>query len=101
VVHGNIYILNEPGIACCIDATTGDKKWEERIGGGQSWCSMVHAAGRLYVGNTAGTTFVLEPNPNECKVLAENKLSETMRASHAFSNGQVFLRTYRALYCFE
>ena len=101
VVGDYIYILNEPGLAWCIDATTGDKKWEERIGGGQSWCSMIHAAGRLYVGNTAGTTFVLEPNPNECKVLAENKLNETMRASHAFSNGQIFLRTYKALYCVE
>ncbi|HEY2412690.1 MAG TPA: PQQ-binding-like beta-propeller repeat protein [Pirellulaceae bacterium] len=101
VVAGHIYILNEPGLASCIDAKTGDKKWEQRIGGGQSWCSMVHAAGRLYVGNTAGTTFVLEPNPTECKILAENKLGETMRASHAFSDGQVFMRTYKGLYCVE
>jgi outer membrane protein assembly factor BamB len=101
VVDGHIYILNEPGLAWCLDAKTGEKKWEERLGGGQSWCSMVHAAGRLYVGNTAGTTFVLEPNPNECKVLAENKLDETMRGSGAFSNGQIFIRTYRRLYCIE
>lgn len=101
VVDGYIYILNEPGLAWCLDAKTGEKKWEERLGGGQSWCSMVHAAGRLYVGNTAGTTFVLEANPNTCKVLAENKLDETMRGSHAFSDGQIFIRTYRALYCIE
>ena len=62
---------------------------------------MDHVAGRLYVGNTAGTTFVLEPNPKECKILAENKLGETTRASAAFSNGQIFIRTHQNLYCIE
>jgi outer membrane protein assembly factor BamB len=101
VVDGYIYILNEPGLAWCLDARTGEKKWEQRLAGGHSWCSMVHAAGRLYIGNTAGTTFVWEVNPTECKVLAENKLDETMRGSPAFSDGQIFIRTYRALYCLE
>jgi outer membrane protein assembly factor BamB len=101
VVGEDIYILNEPGIAWCLDAKTGDKKWEQRLNGGVSWSSMDHVAGRLYVGNTAGTTFVLEANPKECKILAENKLGETTRASPAFSNGQIFIRTYKNLYCIE
>jgi outer membrane protein assembly factor BamB len=101
VVDGNVYILNEPGIAWCLDANTGDKKWEQRLPGGVSWSSMDYVAGRLYVNNTAGTTMVLEPNPQECKVLAENKLGETTRASPAFSNGQIFIRTYQNLYCIE
>jgi outer membrane protein assembly factor BamB len=101
VVNGDIYILNEPGIAWCLDPKTGEKKWEERLPGGVSWSSMNHVAGRLYVGNTAGTTFVLEPNPNECRILAENQLGETTRASPAYSNGQVFIRTYQNLYCIE
>jgi outer membrane protein assembly factor BamB len=101
VVDGKVYILNEPGIAWCLDAATGEKEWEQRLPGGVSWSSMNHVAGRLYVGNTAGTTFVLEPNPKECKVLAENKLGETMRASPAYSSGQIFIRTYQNLYCIE
>jgi outer membrane protein assembly factor BamB len=101
VVDGHIYILNEPGLAWCLDPKTGDRKWEERLPGGVSWSSMNHVAGRLYVNNTAGTTFVLEPNPQECKILAENKLGETTRATPAFSNNQIFIRTYQNLYCIE
>jgi outer membrane protein assembly factor BamB len=99
VVDGRIYILNENGVAWCIDPKTGEKLWQDRVGGSQSWSSMNHVDGRLYVNNTAGTTFVLEPNPKECKVLAENKLGETTRATPAYSNGEIFIRTYRALYC--
>ena len=48
-----------------------------------------------------GVTVVIEPNPKECKVLAENKIGELTRASLAISDGQVFQRTYEHLYCFE
>ena len=44
---------------------------------------------------------MLEPNPEECKVLAENKLGEQTEASPAFSNGQIFIRTHQSLYCIE
>lgn len=98
IVGEHLYILNEPGIAWCLNAKTGEKLWEQRLGG-KAWSSMVHAAGRLYVINMEGKTFVLEPTPTECKVLAENDLEETTRASLAFSEGQVFARTYKALYC--
>jgi outer membrane protein assembly factor BamB len=102
VVDGFIYLLNEPGHAWCLDPKTGEKKWvKDRLSAVRSWCSMVHAAGRLYVSNEQGTTFVLEPNPTEFKLLAENKLGELTRASPAFSNGQIFIRTHKALYCIE
>jgi len=98
VVGDYIFILNEPGIAWCLDVKTGDKKWEERISP-NTWSSMVHAAGRLYVANKQGTTYVLEPSPEGCRVLAENKLGESLDASPAFSNGQIFIRTHQNLYC--
>lgn len=100
IVGGHIYILNEPGIAWCLDLKTGEKLWEERLTG-RSWCSMVFAAGRIYATTEHGDTVVIEPNPNECKVLAESKVPELTRASLALSDGQVFQRTYEHLYCFE
>lgn len=99
VVDGQIYIHNEP-YASCIDAQTGEQKWQQRLAQ-RSWCSMAYVAGRLYVSNEAGTTYVLEPSPSECKILAENKLDETTRASPAYSDGQIFIRTYENLYCVE
>ena len=101
VVDDHIYILNDNGIAYCIDVKTGARKWDQRIGSGGSWSSMVFVDGRIYVPNTAGTTLVLEPNPAECKLLAENPVGETTRGSLAVSNGQVFLRTHQALYCIQ
>jgi outer membrane protein assembly factor BamB len=97
VVDGHIYIHNEP-IVWCIDVKTGEKKWEQRLGGG-SWSSMCHVEGRIYISNKAGDTFVLEPNPEACKVLAENKLGEQIEASPAFSDRQIFIRTFKHLYC--
>jgi outer membrane protein assembly factor BamB len=97
VVGNHIYIHNEPYFSC-IEIQTGEQLWQQRLEG-RSWCSVVHADGRLYASNEAGTTYVLEPNPAECKIIAENKLGELMRASPAISNGQIFLRTYNHLYC--
>lgn len=101
VVGDHLYILNEPGVAWCLDPQTGEQKWEERLGGGNSWSSMTHADGRIYISNTAGTTFVLDPSPEACKVVAENKLGELIRATPAFSDGQIFIRTYKHLYCIQ
>ena len=98
LVDGHVYILNEDGIAWCLDATTGERKWEKRLGG-RSWSSMSHVDGRLYAINMDGTTFVLEVNPSKCQVLAENHLDELVRASHAFSDGRIFIRTYKHLWC--
>ena len=101
IVDGYVYILNEPGIAWCIELSTGDVLWKQRLGTGPSWSSMCYADGRLYVNNMAGTTFVLQPDQSECTVLAKNELGEQMRASLAFSQGQIFARTYEHLYCLE
>ena len=67
----------------------------------QTSLPLVHAAGRVYALTMNGNTIVFEPNPSELKVLAENPLGETTRASLAFSNRQVFVRTYQNLYCVE
>jgi len=62
---------------------------------------MSYVDGRIYIITTAGSTCVLEPTPDACKIIAENKLGETTRGSLAFSSGQIFIRTYENLYCIE
>jgi outer membrane protein assembly factor BamB len=101
LVDKHVYILNEPGIAWCLEAATGEILWKQRLGAKRSWNSTVYAEGRLYMSNTSGTTFVLEPDPTKCHVLAENHLNELTRASPAFSDGQIFIRTWRHLHCLE
>lgn len=102
IVGEHIYIVNEDGIAWCMEVATGKKLWEERLSkAANTWGSMVHVDGRLYILTYSGLTYVLEPNPSQCKILAENDLGEPTRSSLAFSDGQIFVRTHRALWCIE
>ena len=101
IVNGYLYILNEPGIAWCMELLTGEVLWKHRLSETSSWSSMCYADGRIYVNDMNGTTYVLEPADAECNLLAKNPIGERMRASLAFSNGQIFARTYQHLYCIE
>lgn len=98
IVDGHIYILDGPGAMKCISLKTGKQQWEERLGG-TSWSSMIHADGKLWIANERGSVFVLKPDSTAMKVIKENKLGELIRGSLAMSDGQVFVRTYEALYC--
>jgi len=99
---GHIYIHNDPGVAECFDLATGKLVWEERLKGpgpkSDSWSSMVLAGERLYVVNQSGDTFVLKASP-KFEVLATNSLGETTISSIAVSNGELFIRTHKALWC--
>jgi outer membrane protein assembly factor BamB len=100
-LDGKVYILNEDGIAWCIDAASGEIHWKERLGG-SSWSSAVAIAGRVYLTNMSGQTTVIEPSPESCQIVAKNSVdNKTMRASPAFADGRVFLRSYEKLFCVE
>jgi outer membrane protein assembly factor BamB len=103
VIHdGHIYILTDPGFAECWDLETGKLMYEERLIGlgkdNTSWSSMVVADGRLYVANHSGDTFVLRASP-KFEQLATNSLGEHTEGSIAISDGELLIRTHRALWC--
>ena len=98
IVGMHVYIVNDPGMAECIEAETGKVLWKGRAAN-PSWGSMVLSGDRLYVTDQGGQTVVLRASPDKLDVLAENELGETTRASVAPSDGQIFIRTYKALYC--
>jgi outer membrane protein assembly factor BamB len=100
VVDGRLFIVNAgPGTAQCIECRSGKVLWTERLEGGESWGSVVLAAGRLYVTSRRGVTTVFRPNPEKLEVLAVNDLGERSHATPAISDGQIFLRTDGHLYC--
>lgn len=64
VVDGRLFIVNSgPGIAQCMECKTGRILWADRLEGGESWGSVVLAAGRLYVTSRKGVTTVFRPDP--------------------------------------
>jgi outer membrane protein assembly factor BamB len=98
IVGGHAYLLSENGLAQCFELATGNDVWgKERISGA-SWGSFVAAGDRLYVTNQKGETLVLAAGPG-FKELARNPLGERTLASPAVSNGEIFIRTYKHLWC--
>jgi len=100
IVGAHVYILEETGVPHCYDLKTGKQVWsmEKRPDGGKSWSSMVSAAGRLYVVNQDGDTHVFAASP-DYQLLATNRLGEHTNASIAISNGELFIRTWKHLWC--
>jgi outer membrane protein assembly factor BamB len=94
-----IFIVNDRGIAWCRDAKTGAEIWgSQRLRPGTYSASPVVAGGRVYVTSEDGVTTVFEAGP-EFKVIAENDLADYTLSSPAVSDGQIFLRTTKYLYC--
>jgi outer membrane protein assembly factor BamB len=98
VIHGGrLYIANAPGTVECLDATTGNPIWKERVSE-NLWGSLLLAKDRLYVTDLTGATHVLASGA-KFEVLARNDLNEATYAAPAVANGEMFIRTYEHLYC--
>ncbi len=93
----HLYGITEGGVAICIKAEDGTIIWQERVGGNHS-ASPVLAEGRIYFTNEEGESTVIEAAP-QFKVLSRNPLKERTQASMAVSQGQIFVRTAKHLYC--
>ena len=98
VVWGDlVFMVNDGGFATCLDAKTGERHWKEKLSGDHR-ASPVAAEGRVYFLNTAGLTTVVAASPRFEKV-AENKIGDTTIASPAISDGCMYLRGKKALWC--
>jgi outer membrane protein assembly factor BamB len=104
VIHrGHIYQANAMGFLECRALATGQLLWEERLTGtgarNASWSAPVLAGDRLYVANRNADIFVLRASPKfEC--VATNSIGgEPMNASLAISDGNIFIRTDKQLWC--
>jgi outer membrane protein assembly factor BamB len=99
VVGDEIYMVNDKGVATCLDAKTGAVVWSERLGGNFS-SSPLAADGRIYVGNRDGATFVIKPG-RTFELVATNRLDGQIFATPAAVGRALYLRTDEALYRLE
>jgi outer membrane protein assembly factor BamB len=99
LVGDEIYTVNDKGIATCLDAATGAKRWIKRFGGSFS-ASPIFADGRIYFCSEDGKTLVLAPG-KKFEQLASNQLDGRFMASPAVSGQAIFLRTDTHLYRIE
>jgi outer membrane protein assembly factor BamB len=103
ITGGHAYLVTQFGSLACLDLSTGRKVREQRLSGTGDIGGRVVARPRRRqtVGpKPVGEVFVVKASP-ELEVLATNVArEETTCASPAVVDGQVFLRTYDALWCF-
>ena len=91
-----LFIVNDAGIATCVEARTGTIQWQQRLGGNYS-ASPVLADGRIYFQSEEGVTTVIEPSTT-FKRLVINQLDGAMLASMAVADKSFFIRTDSHLY---
>ncbi len=99
LVDDLLYMVNDMGLASCVEAETGEIVWQERIEGAY-WASPLCVDGRIYFFNRQADATVIEPG-RPFKRLAVNELDDLMMASPAVAGKAFFLRTSTHLYRIE
>ncbi|WP_286177849.1 outer membrane protein assembly factor BamB family protein [Stieleria mannarensis] len=100
-VGGELYFVDDGGVASCVDATSGKLHWKKRLGGKYS-ASPFYGGGRIYFQSETGTTTVIEPGKTFVE-LANNEIGEDDRtfASFAVIDDAILLRSETHLYRIE
>lgn len=82
--------------AHCYEAATGKVVWKEPLG--LHHASPVTANGLVYFLNDEGVMHIVRAG-EKYELVARNELGEKTYASPALSDGQMFLRSFKQLYC--
>ena len=90
-------VLSDAGIASCFRAANGELQWQHRVGG-HAHASLVSAEGLVFFTTDDGVTTVVKPG-RVYEELARNELGEACYSSPAISEGYVFLRGEKHLFC--
>jgi outer membrane protein assembly factor BamB len=88
--------INNGGTAFCYEAATGKVLWQEKLG--RTHASPVLVGGLAFFANDDGRINVVKPGLVFDRV-AQYELGEPCYASPAISDGQVFLRGFKHLFC--
>lgn len=108
VIFGeHLYWVSDKGYAYCMQADTAKVIFREKLdaggGGNPFYASVVLADGNIYAVSRNSGTFLLAATP-QFQQLAHNQLASDesdFNASPAISNGRIFLRSNKYLYCIE
>ncbi len=100
--EGHLYwVSDRGGIAYCLDAATGDVKFEERLdGAGSVYASVVVADGKIFAVSRRDGTFVFDAAP-KFKTIAHNVIESDpgdFNAGPVPIDGGILLRSDRFLY---
>lgn len=97
IYFGDLFLVNDTGIASCLSAQTGETIWQTRLRGRFSM-SPVETNGHLLFTSETGTTYVVKAGP-KYDLVATNELQEDVLATPAVLGGRIYFRTKANLIC--
>ena len=103
VIYGDqLYILLNNGVLAAYNVTTGERIYQERLGGtgGSFSASPVAADGKIYCSSEDGDVFVVKAGP-KYELLAKNSIGEVLMASPAISDGLIIFRGLKNVYAIK
>ncbi|MBP86235.1 MAG: quinonprotein alcohol dehydrogenase [Planctomycetaceae bacterium] len=99
IIDGDLmFMIDDKGVASCINAKTADVVWQERVGGGEYRASPILAGGHLYCFSVKGHVTVIKAS-KDYQVVAEGDFDNGFQASPAVAGNSLYLRTIKDLYC--
>lgn len=93
-VGDHTFLIEDSGIASCLDTMTGDKNWMERVPGveGSIFGSPVSDGENLFFADENGNVHVIAASP-VFKHVATNRLGELCRTTPVIVGGMIYIRT--------
>ena len=97
-LEGHFYSVVDESMLFCFDAKTGDTKWEQRLGG-RFRSSVLLAGNMIYATNDKGLTTIFRATSDSFHQVAANHMDELTYATPAISEGRLYIRGEKQLYC--
>jgi outer membrane protein assembly factor BamB len=104
LLDGHLYGMDNVGGAgpithlTCIDAATGDRKWQQaRFGKG----NLIAADGKLFITTMKGELIVARATPDRYDEIGRSSVLGSTRQAPALSNGRLFLRDDKEIVCLD
>lgn len=85
----------------CVDAKTGNERWQKGTGGKYHATLLRTADEKLLMLDDAGTLVLVDPNPEGYRELARTKVCGATWAHPALANGRLFVRDEKELICLK
>ena len=95
---GFLWILSDGGILTCVNAQTGEVRYQERVGG-NFFGSPVWIDGRIFCFSKTGELAVVEAS-DKFSVLHRYNLNEVCESTPAVALGTLFIRAEKHLWSF-
>ncbi len=92
-----LFLATSYGVAVCYDAVNGTKYWEKEFIN-SIYSSPVIVENKVYLLDRTGVMHILKAD-KELTILSEPKLGEKTACTPAFTNGRIYIRGEKNLYC--